>query len=95
MTWNQKIARQWMKDHKDRTPCVDCSARAGYPVFYRFWVLEYDHLPGTKCRNLGTEGRKLTEAELMYEVAKCDVVCANCHKERTHFRQIQPRKPKW
>lgn len=85
--WRQREAVALMKSWKDNRPCYDC----GVP--YRYWVLEFDHV-GRKTVNLGTEGKKLSEQELRYEMAQCDVICANCHKERTHQRQIQPRKKK-
>lgn len=92
MTWTQKQAIKTMQDWKDTHPCVDCSAKAGYPVFYRYFQMQFDHAPESKVFNLGTHGRKLTEAELLFEMSKCEVVCGTCHLARSHFRQKQPRK---
>jgi len=75
-----------MQQYKDVTPCADCGGH------YRYYQKEFDHPPGTKVYNLGTHGRKLTEIMLRIEMAKCDVVCKNCHAERTHKRQTQKRK---
>jgi hypothetical protein len=33
------------------------------------------------------------EAALRAEIAKCDLVCANCHAERTFSRHIAGRAP--
>jgi hypothetical protein len=73
--------------------CVDCGCTFGY------WVMQLDHRPGEeKLFNIGTAysstrsksdkfGRgEITEQMLRAEIAKCDVVCANCHQERTYQR---------
>ena len=47
--------------------------------------MDFDHRdPSTKLFNLMT-GRAMlmSDQKLMAEVAKCDVVCANCHRIRT------------
>jgi len=66
-------------------PCVDCD------VEYPWYVMQFDHVPerGDKSFGLGygqhgTHSLKIIDAE----IAKCDVVCANCHAERTHNRII-------
>lgn len=49
-------------------------------------ALQFDHLPGTgKVRNVAALVDNLTE--LRVELAKCDVVCANCHSIRTATRR--------
>jgi len=49
-------------------------------------VFEFDHLPGSEKANnvswLAKMGRSVEK--LMAEIAKCEVVCANCHRIRTH-----------
>jgi hypothetical protein len=67
--------RDWLKSLKDR-PCADCGVR------YPFYVMDFDHR-GDKSFNIGA-GRGRSLASLQAEVGKCDVVCANCHRERTH-----------
>ncbi len=65
-------------------PCVDCGR--SYPVP----VMDFDHGDGDGktariadwARLVGC-GRKAL-AKLREEIAKCDVVCANCHRLR-HF----------
>lgn len=60
-------------------PCADCGKR--YPPF----VMDFDHVRGTKRANVSLlAGSGATEAAIEAEIAKCDVVCANCHRERTH-----------
>ncbi len=48
------------------------------------YVMDLDHqTPKDKKFNLSDAGRSSTETVLA-EIAKCDAVCANCHRERTH-----------
>jgi hypothetical protein len=50
--------------------------------------MDFDHRVGTTKRFRLTSGRAMLRprAVLMEEVAKCDVVCANCHRIRTQRR---------
>ena len=63
---------------KDK-PCADCGK------VYPYWVMHFDHLRDKEF-HISTEGRSVTEERLWAEIAKCEVVCANCHAERTHSR---------
>jgi hypothetical protein len=60
-------------------PCVDCGKN--YPP----WVMDFDHVRGDKRFNLG-QGLKKTQSQMLMEVAKCELVCSNCHRQRTHGR---------
>jgi hypothetical protein len=59
-------------------PCVDCGETD--PL-----VLEFDHL-GHKRFNIAKGLRDRNWAPVLDEIAKCDVVCANCHRRRTAHR---------
>jgi hypothetical protein len=64
-----------------RVPCADCRIR--YPSF----VMEFDHRDGDeKLGNISGAVLYWSWARIMAEVAKCDVVCANCHRIRTARR---------
>jgi 5-methylcytosine-specific restriction endonuclease McrA len=59
-------------------PCVDCGEDD--PV-----VLEFDHLRDKKFSiSEGLQGRRWQD--VLDEIAKCEVVCANCHRRRTAKR---------
>lgn len=62
---------------RDR-PCVDCGEDD-------VLVLEFDHL-GDKEFSIARGFRDRTMAALVLEMAKCEVVCANCHRRRTAAR---------
>lgn len=75
-------------------PCVDCGIQ--YPP----WVMQFDHVRGTKLFDISTAVNRLrcSLSTLMAEIEKCDVVCANCHADRTHKRRralrgSNPRPP--
>lgn len=61
-------------------PCADCG------VAYPYYVMDFDHLRNKSflLSRAKRKGRKV----LQEEIAKCEVVCANCHRERTHQRNL-------
>jgi hypothetical protein len=62
-------------------PCADCGQS------YPFYVMDYDHVRGEKLMNISIAPNKvISESKLIEEIAKCDVVCSNCHRERTWSR---------
>ena len=72
--------RQRLLDYLQVHPCCDCGESD--PV-----VLQFDHLgtdkAGLVCRMV-IEG--FSWQTVVAEIAKCDVVCANCHFRRTARR---------
>lgn len=75
----QQIGQQMIDEAKSR-PCMDCGIQ--YPTY----IMDFDHVRGVKRFYIGgAAGRSLKT--LGEEIAKCDVVCSNCHRERTHRRQ--------
>ena len=62
-------------------PCADCGVQ--YPPY----VMEFDHVRGQKLFNVGSATR-LDLSDLLAEAAKCEIVCSNCHQERTWVRFI-------
>lgn len=79
--------RTLVRDLKATNPCADCG------LFFPWYVMEFDHAHGEKSERKRTvanmAGRGSTSA-LLAEIEKCDIVCANCHKERTHRRKDGP-----
>jgi len=61
-------------------PCTDCGRR------FNYWIMQFDHVKGKKKFNISRVGRhiKVTKRQLINEIRKCQVVCANCHHERTY-----------
>ena len=49
--------------------------------------MDFDHVRGEKLFNIGSEARGGVGWErILAEVAKCELVCANCHRIRTYNR---------
>ena len=67
--------RKLVRQAKDK-PCADCG------VFYPYYVMDFDHINGDKVDNV-SQLNKFTLEKLRAEIAKCEVVCSNCHRERT------------
>jgi predicted transcriptional regulator len=61
-------------------PCMDCGGK--YPPY----VMDFDHRDPSQKMGEVTRLVSSGEKRVLEEVAKCDVVCANCHRERTHSR---------
>jgi ribosomal protein L37E len=59
-------------------PCADCG------VQYNPWVMQFDHRDQSKKAFDMSLARKMGIKKLTIEAEKCDVICANCHFERTH-----------
>src|SRR5690349_6082894 len=63
-------------------PCTDC--RACYPTE----CMDWDHVRGKKLYNIGTMvAHGHSKAAVLRELAKCELVCANCHRVRTRERR--------
>jgi hypothetical protein len=61
-------------------PCADCG------VQYPYFVMDFDHRdPSQKVACINVLAW-CSEQALREEIAKCDVVCANCHRMRTWGR---------
>lgn len=76
----RKELRQMIQDAKS-VPCMDCGES------YPYYVMDLDHRPNevklyepSKLAGLGSK------IKLLAEIAKCDVVCSNCHRIRTYER---------
>jgi hypothetical protein len=59
-------------------PCVDCKRR--YPPY----VMDFDHLDPTTKKFHVSHGSSRSMKAVKEEIAKCELVCANCHRIRTH-----------
>jgi hypothetical protein len=79
--WRRQAA---MLDILRDRPCADCGGR--FPPC----SMDFDHRDSTEkatavTRMIGRAGRR----RILAEVAKCDIVCANCHRARTNARRRQ------
>ena len=80
------IRRAELINFKLERGCMDC----GYNKHGA--ALDFDHRPGTeKLFMIMRDGLTRSPQALWDEVAKCDVVCANCHRIRTAERMAAQR----
>lgn len=70
--------REVIKTHLENNNCKDCGEDD-------LRVLEFDHL-GDKLFSMAKIVYRTSPAKIREEIAKCDVVCANCHRKRTYGR---------
>jgi hypothetical protein len=61
-------------------PCTDC--RRAFP----YYVMDFDHRdPAFKTDDVASMVKRMfTWETVLNEIAKCDLVCANCHRLRTY-----------
>jgi hypothetical protein len=75
---------RWLQEQKIGRACGDCDimcTEENYPIF------DWDHRPGEeKLFVISQTPRGRTQ--LLSEIAKCDLVCSNCHRMRTHRRRL-------
>ncbi len=77
---------EFLANYKMSRGCTDCGYR-GHPR-----ALDFDHVSGEKSFTIGgvnREGKSMKE--ILAEMGKCEVVCANCHRIRT-FNRSQSAK---
>ena len=83
---SQRSRRQRIREviaHCKDQPCDDCGE------IYPGYVMDFDHVRGEKLGNISSDAQAnyWSEQRLFDEIAKCDVVCANCHRIRTHKKR--------
>jgi hypothetical protein len=72
-------------------PCIDCGEPPDPQTPF-----EFDHRDGigaksqSRISDLITKGAR--HMRMLREIAKCDVVCPTCHKERTYNRMQWKRR---
>ena len=51
--------------------------------------MDFDHVRGTKVTILAKlRSGRASLSKIEAEIAKCEVVCANCHRIRTYLRRL-------
>lgn len=78
--------RKFIEGLKYNKPCMDCKK------IFPPWIMDFDHREG--ALKVGSISRMaVTDTsnfeKIKIEIAKCDLVCANCHRQRTHDRILK------
>ena len=66
-------------DSFKQAPCIDC--KQSFPSY----VMDFDHIEDNKYLDISSM-LGYSKAKILEEISKCEVVCANCHRIRTHKR---------
>ena len=75
-------AQARLLDELRSQPCSDCGQR------FAPCAMDFDHrTPATKDQAVTRMVGRAGTARILAEVAKCDIVCANCHRLRTFDRR--------
>ena len=89
---NRKIRRRnrdYIKNIKESNPCMDCGE------FYPFYVMHFDHIYD-KNGSVSDLSRASSSIErIQREIDNCELVCANCHAERTYSRAYSEDTSEW
>ena len=75
--------RNYIVGVKDNRHCSDCG------IAYRYWVMDFDHLIN-KSFNIGHFRSHTSDlVKIKAEMEKCEIVCSNCHRDRTYRRRVE------
>lgn len=79
---NRELINDYIRGVKESTPCTDCGK------YYGYWIMDFDHVSG-KSFNVSNHRKHTKRLETVKEeIEKCDVVCSNCHRDRTYSRLL-------
>lgn len=75
----------FIRSIKENSPCKDCGQK------WHFCQLDFDHIDVKTKKYEIWRVTTQSIASIQAEIAKCDIVCANCHRERTQkvFGQVK------
>ena len=76
---NRRVERKNLLKKVKSQPCADCG------ISYPDYVMDLDHR-SDKVRDV-SKMLSYSMDRLLSEISKCDIVCANCHRERTYKQQ--------
>lgn len=76
---NKKKCYKWFISLKEK-PCSDCG------VSYPHYVMDFDHLGEKEFSLSNARQGAMSKSRILKEISKCQLVCANCHRVRTHNR---------
>jgi hypothetical protein len=77
--YNKQQFKSRLQKIKEDSGCVDCGV-------CNHIVLDFDHLKDKKYNISRMIHDGFSWAAIKKEISKCEVVCANCHRIRTHDR---------
>jgi hypothetical protein len=82
---SRERSREWFNSLKD-FPCMDCGVK------HHPHAMEWDHRDGEVKLYTPSKMVQLSKEKVLAELAKCDLVCAICHRKRTTDRRNRDSK---
>jgi hypothetical protein len=84
----QRSIRELIRRYKEFVGCMRCKD----PKVKKYYLLDLHHKHGkdSAVSQMMGRGRLIVKAE----VRKCDVLCANCHREEHHQAELKRGKRK-
>lgn len=77
----QKRNRDFINKVKS-SPCVDCG------IIYAPHIMQFDHIYDNKKDSISNLANQAVSLKtIINEIKKCELVCANCHADRTYKRR--------
>lgn len=77
----KKEIAQMLANIKEKVGCLDCGGK------FPYYLLDFDHVSGTKVNSISRMLDKYSLEDILKEIDKCEIVCANCHRSRTFHRK--------
>lgn len=78
---SRKRNARYIQDIKAKTPCNDCGKK------YPYYVMQFDHIYEKNGAVANLARASVSIARIQREIDGCEIVCANCHAERTWSRK--------
>jgi hypothetical protein len=75
----RKQIKDFIRDAKNRA-CADCGE------IYPYWIMQFDHIDN-KCFSISQSSNRFSINNIKNEIKKCEVVCSNCHYDRSYKRR--------
>lgn len=76
-----RLIQETVREIKSTNPCKDCGK------IFPYYCMDFDHLRDKEfC--ISMHGRRTSLNKILLEIAKCDLVCAVCHRIRTFKRML-------
>ena len=76
--------RSWMREQKESRPCDGCGVK------YPYYIMDWHHRDESeKSFPIGPGSGSRSREKLAAEIAKCDLLCANCHRTVHHERRLR------
>lgn len=74
--------RNFLEDYKKGKECIKCGDKRAY-------VLDFHHLLNKEFDIANSISRAISKERLIKEINKCELLCANCHRELHYLEKLE------